>query len=298
MLPAPGDDSRLRRRAALAGIALTVGACACFAVLDTATKAVSAGVPILLALWARYLFQALLTTAFVLPRAGRGVWRTQHPRFQALRAVLFTATSVFGFLSLQHMPLAEFTAVVATTPLCVTLVAALWLHQRVSPLRWLLVGGGLAGTLAIIRPGSEAFTWTLLLPLGMLAMNTGFQVLSSTMAGRESPATTQLYTGWLATGLTALGLPFAWTVVEDPWLWAGLFTMGLASATGHMLLLRAYAHARPATIAPFLYLQIAFAMLGGWWVFGHLPDAWSFAGMLAIALSGAASAWLTVRETR
>ena len=177
------------------------------------------------------------------------------------------------------------------------MVAALWLHQPVSPLRWLLVVAGLAGTLAIIRPGGEAFTWALLWPLCMLAAGTGYQVLSSKMAGQESPATTQLYTSWIATALVSLGVPFFWQPVSDPWMWAGMFTMGLSSAVGHMLL-NAYARTTPVTIAPFLYSQIGFAMLAGWLVYRHVPDAWSMAGIAAIVLSGAASAWLTVRETR
>ncbi len=298
----PATDERhahsTRLRSALVGIALTVVACACFALLDTATKLVSVGVPLLMALWMRYLFQSLLTTAFVLHREGLAALRTTQPRFQALRGALFTATSLFGFISIKHMPLPEFTAVVATTPLCVTVVAALWLHQRVSTWRWLLVAIGLTGTLAIIRPGSDAFTWALLWPLCLLASGTGYQVISSKMAGHESPATTQLYTSWIATALVSLGVPFVWQSITDPWLWAGMFTMGLSSAVGHMLLLNAYARTTPVTIAPFLYSQIGFAMLAGWLVYRHVPDAWSLAGMAAIVLSGAASAWLTVRETR
>lgn len=299
--PLAADDlqaRRTRRRSALVGIVLTVVACACFALLDTATKLVSVGVPLLMALWMRYLFQSVLTTAFVLHREGLAALRTTQPRFQALRGALFTATSLFGFISIMHMPLPEFTAVVATTPLCVTVVAALWLHQRVSAWRWLLVAMGLTGTLAIIRPGSDAFTWALLWPLCLLASGTGYQVISSKMAGHESPATTQLYTSWIATALVSLGVPFVWQSITDPWLWVGMFTMGLSSAVGHMLLLNAYARTTPVTIAPFLYSQIGFAMVAGWLVYRHVPDAWSLAGIAAIVLSGAASAWLTVRETR
>ncbi|MBV7543038.1 DMT family transporter [Acidovorax sp. sic0104] len=303
MSPAPPATDhpqarRTRARSALAGIVLTVVACACFALLDTATKLVSVGVPLLMALWMRYLFQSVLTTAFVLHREGLAALRTTQPRFQALRGALFTATSLFGFISITHMPLPEFTAVVATTPLCVTVVAALWLHQRVSGWRWLLVAMGLAGTLAIIRPGSDAFTWALLWPLCLLASGTGYQVISSKMAGHESPATTQLYTSWISTALVSLGVPLVWQPIADPWMWVGMFTMGLSSAVGHMLLLNAYARTTPVTIAPFLYSQIGFAMLAGWLVYRHVPDAWSMAGIAAIVLSGAASAWLTVREAR
>ncbi|CAM3944753.1 DMT family transporter [Paracidovorax anthurii] len=304
MAPGPAHSTaaasrRADLRRALGGIALTVAACACFAVLDATSKHVAlAGMPIVMALWLRYVFQAVLTTAYVLHREGLGALRTTQPRFQALRAVLFAATSFFGYQSLRFMPLAEFTAIVATTPLCVTLVAAFWLRQRVSPARWVLVAVGLAGAVLIVRPGGAVFTWALLLPLAMLACGTGYQVISSTMAGRESPATTQLYTGWLATALVSLALPFAWEAVPDPWLWAGTFVMGLASALGHLMLLNAYARTTPPTIAPFLYSQIAFAMLAGWWVYGHVPDGPSLLGMAAIAASGAAGAWLTVREAR
>ena len=44
-------------------------------------------------------------------------------------------TSLFGFISLTALPLAEFTAIVATVPLCVTVVAALWLHQPKEPVQ-------------------------------------------------------------------------------------------------------------------------------------------------------------------
>ena len=52
--PAADTGLRTRRqRAAVAGIVLTVAACACFALLDAATKLVSVGVPLWMALWLR-----------------------------------------------------------------------------------------------------------------------------------------------------------------------------------------------------------------------------------------------------
>ena len=67
---------------------------------------------------------------------------------------------------------------------------------------------------------------------------------------------------------------------------------------GHFLLILAYQRAPASTLTPYLYVQIGFAMLGGWVVFSHVPDGWSIAGMALIALCGAAGAWAAVRESR
>ena len=283
---------------ALAGIALVVGASACFAALDTTTKYVSAAVPLLMALWFRYAFQAVLTTAAVLPRRGWAVWRTRHLPYQALRGVLLLTSSFLAFASLRYMPVGEFTAIVMITPLAITVLAATALKERVSALRWALVAGGFAGTLIIIRPGGEAFTWASLLPVGLVASNAWFQVLTSRLARTEDPVTMHLYTGWVGTLIASIALPAVWAPVPHWTLWLGLCFMGLMGSVGHFMLILAYQRAPAATLTPYLYAQIGFAMLGGWIVFSHVPDALAFLGIALIAVCGAAGAWLTVRERR
>ena len=285
-------------RSALAGIALVTAACACFAVLDTTTKYISAWVPLLMALWFRYAFQAVATTLVVIPLRGARVLRTRHPRFHVLRGVLLLASSFFAFASLKYMPVGEFTAIVMISPLAITWMAATVLKEKVSAMRWLLVAGGFAGTLVIIRPGGAAFTWASLLPLCLVATNAWFQVLTSKLARTEDPLTMHLYTGWVGTLIASLALPFVWTHLGASWLWLGLGLMGVMATVGHFMLILAYQRAPAATLTPYLYSQIAFAMLGGWIVFRHVPDAWSAAGMVVIAVCGAAGAWLTVRERR
>ena len=282
----------------LVGILLAVAACACFASLDTTTKFISTSVPLLMALWFRYAFQAVATTLVVLPLRGMAAWRTMHPKFQCLRGLLLLGSSLFAFASLKHMPVGEFTAIVMITPLAITVLAATVLKEQVSPLRWMLVAGGFAGTLVIIRPGGEAFRWASLLPIGLVATNAWFQVLTSKLARTEDPFTMHLYTGWVGTLIASLALPFVWAELPSAWLWAALCFMGLAATVGHFMLILAYQRAPAATLTPYLYSQIAFAMLGGWLVFRHVPDGWSLAGMALIALCGAGGAWLTVREGR
>ena len=283
---------------ALAGIALVIAACACFSVLDTTTKYISAWVPLLMALWFRYAFQAVATTLIMLPLRGAKVLRTRQPAFQCLRGALLLASSLLAFASLRHMPVGEFTAIVMISPLVITVLAATVLKEKVSLVRWLLVAGGFAGTLVIIRPGGDTFNWVSLLPLGMVATNAWFQVLTSKLARTEDPVTLHLYTGWVGTLISSLALPFVWVHLGASWLWLALGLMGGMATVGHFMLILAYQRAPAATLTPFLYAQIAFSMLGGWLVFRHVPDQWSLAGMVMIAVCGAGGAWLTVRERR
>ncbi|HET8747452.1 MAG TPA: DMT family transporter [Ramlibacter sp.] len=277
---------------------MAVGACACFAALDTTTKWVSASVSLLMALWFRYFFQAAATTAIVVPLRGRTIWRTRHLAWQLVRGLLLLASSLLAFLSLRYLPVGEFTAIVMITPLAVTLLAATVLKEHVSPLRWLLVVGGFAGTLIIIRPGAGHFGWSSLLPLALVASNSAFQVLTSKLARTEDPVTMHLYTGWTGTLISSLALPYVWTALPDLKLWVALCFMGLTATVGHFLLILAFYRSPAATITPYLYTQIAFAVLGGLLVFSHVPDHPSLLGMGMIAVCGAAGAWLTARERR
>lgn len=283
---------------ALHGIGFAILATACFATLDTTARQVSASLSVLVALWFRYAIQALITTAVVWPGRGRKVLRTLHPRFQLARGLLLFTCSLLAFFSLKYMPVGEFTSVVLLAPLVITLLAASILKEKISTLRWFLVLGGFLGTLVIIRPGSQHFDWTVLLPLMLVGTNAGFQILTSKMAQTEDPVTMHFYTGWIGTLLASLLLPFVWEMPSEWVVWLQLILMGVLASIGHFLLILAYARAPAATLTPYMYVQIGFAVLGGWLVFDHLPDQWTFLGMGLVALCGALAAWLTVRENR
>jgi drug/metabolite transporter (DMT)-like permease len=74
--------------------------------------------------------------------------------------------------------------------------------------------------------------------------------------------------------------------------------MGFMGTLGHFVLILAYQRAPASTLTPYLYSQIAFAMLGGWIIFSAVPDALSLAGIAMIAVCGATGAWLAVRQRR
>ena len=282
----------------LAGIGLLVAALACFSVLDTTTKRVTAEVPLVMAIWARYFFQALVTSALVLPKRGLAVLQTDRLGMQITRGMLLILVTLLAFSSLRVMPVGEFTAIVMTTPLLVTLLAARLLGEHVSALRLLLVAGGFAGTAIIVRPSGDAMNWHMLLPLGMVVANAAFQLLTSKLARTEASVTTQFYTSWVGVLAVSIPLLWSWSAIADPLMWMGLLLMGVAGAAGHMLMIMAFERSPAATLMPYMYLQIGFAMLGGRIVFDHIPDHVSLIGIGLIAACGTAGGLLTLYESR
>lgn len=281
----------------LAGIGFIAAAVACFAVMDTTTKVIAATVPVVMAIWTRNLFQLALVSVTLLPKRGRALLHTRKPGLQLARGVLLLGCSVTAFYGVKAMPVGEFTAIVLITPLVLTLMAAASLGEQVPLLRWLCVIGGFVGALMVIRPDGDQFDWASLLPLVIVAVNTGYQWVTGRLAKVEDAGTMQFYTGLIGTLAMTLVLPVAW--VSLPWTtWALLGLLGVLGTLGHLLLIFAYARAPVAVLTPYLYLQIAFATIGGWLVFSHAPDFWSTAGIAVIAACGVCGTWLTARDER
>jgi drug/metabolite transporter (DMT)-like permease len=282
------------------GIALTLLVALAFASMDTFTRWLGGLLPVLLLLTVRYLTQAALMTGWLALRR-RGGFRPRHPRFQVVRGLLLLATSALTFYGVQRMPVPEFTAIFMLSPVLVTVLAALWLRERVSPWRWVLVAGGFAGVLIVIRPGSGLFGAAVVFPLAGAATYAVFQALTSRLSALEDPLTTHFWTGLV--GAVALLPLFLLSPIDLAGTLAAatagqiavMLLIALLGSTGHLVLIYAFGMAPASRLMPFIYVQIAFAALWGWVLFGRWPDAWAWAGMAVISGCGAATVWLNLR---
>ncbi|NBR39518.1 MAG: EamA family transporter [Alphaproteobacteria bacterium] len=180
----------------LVGIALVLMAVASFALIDTVNKHLSLHVPIMMIIWVRYMTQAVLTTGFFLPKLGRQVLATRHLGLQITRGILFILLTLLAIASLQVFPVAEFTAILMTTPLFVTFFAATKMGEHVSLWRVMLVLGGFVGTLVIVRPGQSDLGWAVVFPLAVVAVNTAFQLITKRLAETENSMTTHFYSNY------------------------------------------------------------------------------------------------------
>jgi len=268
------------------GIVFAVLAMASLSFSDATSKWALLSVSPVMVLWFRYAVQALGTTIVLAPVRGQAMWRTHSLRWQLLRGLLMVSCSLLAFYCLQRMPVAEFTATVMLTPLVLTALARLVLKEQVSPLRWLMVGGGLIGALLVIRPGGQVDSSVGWMALTVVLTYAVFQAVTSHMTRTEDPAVMQLYTGWVGWAVSTLLVLNAWVTPQSLHEWALLLWVGLAATLGQYLLIVAFSKAPASVVSPFLYTGVGFSTLMGWWLFDHLPDALAWMGMWLVVLCG------------
>lgn len=276
-LPAPVQNPAL-------GIALMLVAILLFTAMDATAKALVAHYPAPQVVWVRFLGQFLLALA-ILNRRAPGLARTAHPGLHVLRALTQVGAIGFFFLSLSRIGLAEATAIADTSPVLITLGAALFLGERLGPRRIAGILVALAGAMIVIRPGAGSFSvWALLPFLGAICY-TANALLTRSLGLREPVWTAMLWGGGVGALVSSAALPFAWTPIAAAHL--GLFALiGLLGTAAQLCLIRSFTLAEASLVAPFTYVGIVFATGWGIVLYGEWPDGWTVLGALVIVGAG------------
>jgi drug/metabolite transporter (DMT)-like permease len=280
----------------LRGALLCMAALALFACMDTTTKYLAQSHSAGLIVGVRYLGNLLLMGVLLGPTHGRRMVQTQRTGLVVLRAFFLALASLFIALALQQMPVAETTAMLFLSPILLVVAAGPVLGERIGWSGWAATVLGFAGVLAIARPGSGVTSSGVAFALCAVAMNLGYQLLSRILAATETTFALLFYTALAGSALYGLAMPW---LIEDhapTMLEAGLFAgLGLLGGLGHFLFTAAFRDAPASLLAPLNYLQLLWAGLLGWLVFGHVPGAVSLVGMAMIVGSGVLVALKTKR---
>ena len=146
------------------------------------------------------------------------------------------------------------------------------------------------GVLLIVRPGSGVFGWAAALPVAATFGWAAYQVLLRQVSAYDRSQTTVLYTA--TTGLVVYSIAGLWVwQPPSPEQWVLLAAVGVMGSAGHILLVRAYESAPASALQPYNYGLPLWAVIIGWIVFDHLPDAWTFAGGGLVIAGGLYALW-------
>ena len=278
----------------LRGIGLTLAAMLMFGLMDAASKFLATRYPAAQIVWLRFVFTIPLALLVLPARTMVGGLRSRRPWLQLVRSLLLVVEIAVVVWCFGRMPLADAHSLLALTPLVVTALCGPLLGERVDAKHWLAVGVGFLGVLIILRPGLGVTQPTALVVLVAVLLYALYQILTR-MVGRVDAAETTLL--WqLLVGAMLLGLvvPFVW---QPPDLahWPLFVVVAALGGVAHWAMIRALQLAPAATIQPFSYTLLVWAVVIGWLGFGDLPDGWTLLGAGTIAGAGTFTA---LRERR
>lgn len=202
---------------------------------------------------------------------------------RGLLAIVMLSTFIY---SLRHLPLADAYSVFLAAPLIVTALSMPLLGERVDLRRWIAIVIGLAGVVLLLKPSGSGFVTLGALAAFVACICYSLAAISVRVLTRTDTTASMVF--WfllmLAVFAGALAAPNWVPLQREHWPW--LVAVGVLGALGQHFMTEAFRHAPAATVAPFEYTALIWAVGIDWLVWQHAPALRMFAGGAIIITSG------------
>jgi drug/metabolite transporter (DMT)-like permease len=276
------------------GLMWSTGSGFVFVCLNTVMRDLSASVGVFETQFLRYAF-GLAVMLPLMVRSGLATYVPRNIAGQFVRGGVHTVALLLWFAALPVISLADTTAIGFTTPIFIMIGAAWMFGERMRWERWLASLIGFAGVLIVVAPklGGSAGAYALV----MLASSPVFALsylITKSLTRYERPA---VIVAWQSITVATLSLPLAllhWTMPSFG-QWMAFVLCGLLGSTGHYMLTRSFAATDISATQSVKFLDLVWATLLGWLVFGDMPSRSTLIGGAVICGS---TLWIARRESR
>ena len=290
----PQSNPSERRIRPVAASLFMMGAVGCFAFNSVFVRYAAEYVHPFEVAFFRNFFGLGFVLLVVLPQEGLRVVRCQRPGLLSLRALVNTAAMLAWFYAVPLIPLADLTALGFTAPLWATVLAAVFLGERMRFRRWTATLLGFAGALVIIQPGFKELHWASYLVLGSSALWGLTVIIVRKMTAYDTPNTILFYQCLMMSGFSAIPAYFVWET-PPPAALVHMAILGALSAGAHWCHVRAYSMQQVAALQPLDFLRLPIIALAAWLLFAEVAGAEVWAG--AVIIFGSAL-YISYREAQ
>lgn len=229
-------------------------------------------------------FVAMVFAFFAMLKAGDSF----KPKKGSVKYLLLRSAAglagVFGnFYALDKIELSDASMLNKMSPFFALVFSALFIKEKVKPKQAIAIAVAFIGSLFIIKP---TFANTDLLAslagfAGGMAAGGAYTCVRWLGIKGENGRLIVLFFSVFSCILTVPYLIFDYHYMTA-FQWFSLLMAGLFAAGGQFAITAAYTHAPSREISVYDYSQIIFAAIVGFFVFGDVPDLWSFVGYIII----------------
>ncbi|MFN3744919.1 MAG: DMT family transporter [Hyphomicrobiaceae bacterium] len=281
------------RRIVVAAVLLML--CAGFnsSLLHLGVRYVSPELPSIQIVFLRALFTLLLTAPFVF-QPGKIAWRTNNLPLQTLRGAVGVASMWVWYFALANMPLADAGVLSFTTPIFITVGAALYFREPVGAVRASAVVLGLAGAAVVLKPGFETVSIAAIAAIGSSLLWAISLLIAKDLARFDSSITISFYQPLMIAPIAGLAAIPVWIAPSgDAWL--VLLGMGAVAAIGNYCYVQALRMTDASTLMPADYVRLLWMVMWGFIFFSEVPG-WST--WLGAALIVGSTFYVTWRQAK
>lgn len=277
----------------LRGIILMCASTVCFSSMHVMIRHASAELhPMQIAFFRNFF--GFLVFLPVLASSGLGFLKTKRLGLHAFRGIINAGAMLSFFYALSITEVAHATALGFSAPIFAGVLSVIFLGERFRLRRWIAIFVGFLGVMVILRPGiipmdtgpilviAASFCWAVVLTM--------IKVMSRTESSLTIVAYMNIFLAIYSLG-PALWF-WTWPTV-DGWFW--MVAIGVTGTVAQMFISQSLKETDPTVVMPFEFLRLIWVALLGAWIFGEIPDQFTWIGGGIVFASGFYLAW---RERR
>ena len=275
------------------GLALMMLATIGFVIMQTLIRVAGEEVHPFEVAFFRNIF-GLIALAPIFMREGLAPLKTKRFKLHALRGSSQSFGMMAFFYGVTLIPFAEVTALSFSAPLFATLLALIFLGEKLRIRRITALIIGFIGMLMVVRPGfAEINLGTWLIIGSSITWGCSIAIIKS-LSRTESSATMVTYQGLFL-------LPFTFAAAMTVWVWPTweqallMALIGLIGTGSHLLFAQSFKYADATAILPLDFTRMIWASIIGYLIWMEIPDAWAWAGGTVIFAS---ATYIAYREAK
>lgn len=244
------------------------------------------------------LFVTSFLVAYTLARREiSSLWPTR-PRRQLVRSFLDLANNICVVIALRHVPLTLFYILVFLSPAVITVLAALFLHERPGLRKLLAIVLGFAGVVIAVNPfsSSRQGDWigyaACMVCVSCFSVN---MVWSRALTRTETPESLTIFSG-IVMAVAGVGSMLWHAEPLSARLLLALFLTGAFCSAGSICFFLALRHTTASNVSQYHYTQLVTGAIVSFLVWHELPTPWMVLGGSLIVASGLYIALLASRS--
>ena len=228
----------------------------------------------------RFFLGLIIITPYILKSKFK-VYKTKNFKVHLIRASLNLPAMLLGFAALTIVPFEKISALHFIVPFIVTILAVIFLKEKIHLYRISALFIGFIGMLVILRPGIIDVTIGIQMALLSSFIWAIVIVITKKLTESDSAMSILTYQYTFMTFLSFVLVLFFWST---PSL-SSLIYIFLAACSGtilHIALNHAYKLVDVSMTQPFSFLGLVVASLYGYFLFDENPDMFTWIGSLII----------------